>query len=331
MNGRFSRRGALKLFSAAVAGAAATGLSGCGLSSGSSVPLRVGPGSIKPVPELEGVKFTVGSKDFTEQIVLAYIAEFALEAAGADVRDLSNITGSASARNALVNNQIDVLWEYTGSSWISYNGQTDPIPDPIAQYNAVRKLDLDKNGISWFALSLRADNTYAFALNQQNAQRLGVRKLSDLQRLNPQELSFCVETEFASRNDGLPGVSQTYGFPVDSSKVETLNTGTIYAATASGQTCNFGEVFTTDGRIRSLNLTVLEDDKQFFPRYNLGVTVRQQMLQQYPQLEQVFQPVSDRLSNEELLDLNAGVDVEGRDPAEVARDWMVKQGFVTLS
>ena len=76
---------------------------------------------------------------------------------------------------------------------------------------------------------------------------------------------------------------------------------------------------------------MLEDDKQFFPRYNLGVTVRQQMLQQYPQLEQVFQPVSDRLSNEELLDLNAGVDVEGRDPAEVARDWMVKQGFVTLS
>ena len=330
MNTRMSRRSALKLASAAAAGAA---LSGCGLSSGSSVPLRVEPGSIRPVPELEGVRLTVGSKDFTEQIVLGYLAEFALLAAGAEVRDLTNITGSASARNALVSNQIDVLWEYTGASWISYNGNTEPIPDPIAQYEAVRKMDLERNGVAWFALALQADNTYSFALNQQNARRLGVETFSDLKRLGaerPQELSFCVETEFASRNDGLPGVSQTYGFEVDPSRVETLNTGTIYAATASGNTCNFGEVFTTDGRIRSLDLKVLTDDKGFFPRYNLGVTVRAGMLQRYPQLQQVFQPISDRLNNAELMELNAGVDVDGRDPADVARDWMVKHGFVTL-
>ncbi len=325
-----SRRGALKLFSAAAAGAA---LTGCGLSSGSSVPLSVRPGSIKPVPELEGVPLTVGSKDFTEQIVLAYIAEFALVAAGADVRDLSNITGSASARNALVSKQIDVVWEYTGSSWISYNGKTDPIPDAIAQYEAVRKLDIEQNGVTWFAPSLNSDNTYALALNRENADRLGVHTLSDLKRLGqekPDELSFCLESEFASRNDGMPGVAETYGFAVDPGRVETLNTGTIYTATATGKACNFGEVFTTDGRIQALDLKVLEDDKKFFPRYNLAVTVRVDMLEKYPQLEDVFQPISDRLNNQELLDLNAGVDVDGRDPADVARDWMVKQGFVTL-
>ncbi|MFR9728059.1 glycine betaine ABC transporter substrate-binding protein [Saccharopolyspora sp. MS10] len=324
-----SRRGALKLFSAAAAGAA---LTSCGLSSGSSVPLRVSPGSIQPVPELEGVPLTVGSKDFTEQIVLAYIAEFALSAAGADVRDLSNITGSASARNALKSEQIDVVWEYTGSSWISYNGKTDPIPDALAQYEAVRELDLEKNGITWFALSLNSDNTYALALNRENADRLGVNTLSDLKRLGqekPEELTFCLESEFVSRNDGMPGVAETYGFQVDPGRVETLNTGTIYTATSTGRACNFGEVFTTDGRIRALDLKVLEDDKKFFPRYNLGVTVRTETMERYPQLEGVFKPISDRLNNEHLLALNAGVDVDGRDPADVARDWMVEQGFVT--
>ncbi|QUH05679.1 glycine betaine ABC transporter substrate-binding protein [Saccharopolyspora erythraea] len=314
------------------AGLAGMLVGGCGLSSGAAVPLPVAPGSIRPVPELEGARITVGSKDFTEQIVLGYIAQFALAAAGANVRDLNNITGSASARNALASGQIDVLWEYTGSSWISYNGNTDPIPDARRQYEAVRKLDLERNGIDWTAVTFDVDNTYAFAVNQDAARRLGVTKLSDLQRVvaeNPQDATFCVETEFANRNDGLPGVEQRYGFKSDPAKVKTLATGSIYQATASG-TCTFGEVFTTDGRIQALDLKVLEDDRLFFPRYNLGVTLRADTLRQYPQITDVMAPVSAKLTNAELLRLNEQVDVDGRDPADVARDWMVEKGFVTV-
>jgi osmoprotectant transport system substrate-binding protein len=319
----------LKLLSAAAAGVA---VSGCGLSSGSAVPLPVAPGSIQPVPELQGLTITVGSKEFTEQRILGYIAEFALVAAGANVRDLTNITGSSSARNALASAQIDLMWEYTGSSWISYNGMTDPIPDARAQYDAVRALDRERNGITWTALSLGSDNTYAFAVNQEIAQRLGIRSLSDLRRVlqqTPNEAKFCVESEFASRNDGLPGVAKAYGLKIDPSAVETLSAGTIYQATAGGS-CHFGEVFTTDGRIQSLNLKVLDDDHRFFPRYNLGITLREPLLQRYPQITDVFRPVSDRLNNQELMRMNAGVDVEGRDPVDVARDWMVEQGFVSL-
>ncbi|GAA2821420.1 glycine betaine ABC transporter substrate-binding protein [Saccharopolyspora taberi] len=325
-----NRRTALKFASAALA--AGVLVSGCGLSSGSSVPLPVGPGSIRPVPELEGVRLTVGSKDFTEQLILSYMAQFALEAAGANVRDLSNITGSASARNALASKQIDVLWEYTGSSWISYNGNTEPIPDAREAYEAVRQLDLQRNGINWTAPAFKVDNTYAFAVNQDAVRRLGVTRLSDLPRVvaeHPQDATFCVETEFANRNDGFPGVQETYGFKADETKVNTLATGTIYQAVLNG-TCTFGEVYATDGRIQALNLTTLEDDKQFFPRYNLGLTVRDELLQRYPQITAVFEPVSERLSNAELLKLNAKVDVDGRDPAEVAREWMVQQGFVTM-
>jgi osmoprotectant transport system substrate-binding protein len=329
MNPRMSRRGAFNLVSLAMTSAL---LSGCGLSSGGSVPLAVEPGSIQPVPELAGVTITVGSKDFTEQLVLGYIAEFALSAAGAKVRDLTSIVGSAGARKALESEQIDILWDYTGSSWISYNGNADPIPDARRQYVAVKRQDLERNGIAWTAITYRVDNTYAFAVNQDAAARLGLDKFSDIPRImaeHPDDATFCVDTEFANRNDGMPGVEQAYGFTADKAKVKTLTEGTIYRATADG-TCTFGEVFTTDGRIQALNLKVLADDKLFFPRYNLGITTRDELLRRYPQITGIFEPVSAKLTNQELLKLNAQVDVDGRDPADVARDWMVQQGLVHL-
>ncbi|MDI2032675.1 glycine betaine ABC transporter substrate-binding protein [Saccharopolyspora sp. TS4A08] len=322
-------RSALKAASLAAAGLL---LAGCGLSSGSSVPLAVEPGIIQPVPELEGQTITVGSKNFTEQLILGYLGEFALSAAGADVRDLSSIQGSSTARKALTSDQIDVLFDYTGTSWISYNGNNDPIPDARAQFEAVREQDLERNGVAWTAVNYQVDNTYAFAVNQDAAQRLGVQNLSDIQQVvaeHPEDATFCVDTEFASRNDGLPGVEETYGFKTNPGNVKVLTEGAIYQATADG-TCTFGEVFTTDGRIPALNLKVLADDKQFFPRYNVGVTLRDEMLKRYPQLTQVFQPISEKLTNEELMNLNAQVDVDGRDPADVARDWMAEKGLIKI-
>ncbi|HTI27437.1 MAG TPA: glycine betaine ABC transporter substrate-binding protein, partial [Kutzneria sp.] len=122
-----------KLMALALVG---TLLTGCGLSSGSTVPVAVGPGSIKPV--LSGVRLAVGSKDFTENIVLGYLAELALSAAGAQVSDLTNIQGSNSARNALLAGQVDLTWEYTGTAWISYLGHSDVIVDPKQQFDKVR-------------------------------------------------------------------------------------------------------------------------------------------------------------------------------------------------
>ncbi len=329
MSLRLSRRA----FLAGAATVTATGLTGCGLSSGSAVPLPVAPGSIRPVPELRGVPLTVGSKEFTEQKLLGYIAEFALVAAGANVRDLTNITGSASARMAMLGGQIDLMYEYTGSSWISYNGMTEVIPDPVEQFEAVKKIDEQRNGITWTALSTGTDNTYAFAVSRETARRLNVSTLSDMSRVvrqQPQEATFCVESEFASRNDGMPGVAEAYGFDLENASLTNLSSGTIYTATAAGTTCNFGEVFATDGRIQALDLVLLEDDRNFFPRYNLGMTMPVDLFERYPQIADVFRPVSNRLNNEELMRLNAAVDVDGGDPADVARAWMVDQGFVTL-
>ncbi|APU12153.1 MULTISPECIES: glycine betaine ABC transporter substrate-binding protein [Actinoalloteichus] len=308
-------------------------LAGCGLSSGAALALEVGPGSIEANPAFEGAVFTVGSKDFTENWLLGYITLFSLSAAGAEVRDLTNIQGSNSARDAQAAGQIDMMWEYTGTSWISYNGNVDPIPDAVEQYEAVAELDQREHQLVWTAMS-PVDNTYAFAMNRENAERLGVETLSDLAVLaeeDPAEATFCVETEFASRNDGMPGVLETYGFTVPPENINTLGIGPIYQATADGEVCNFGEIFSTDGRVLGLDLVVLEDDRQFFPRYNASVVVREEVIDEYPQVREVLDPVAERLNNDVMRELNAKVDVEGQDPDQVARDWLIQEGFVTAA
>ncbi|AII09972.1 osmoprotectant transport system substrate-binding protein [Rhodococcus wratislaviensis] len=304
----------------------------CGLESGGALPLSVEPGSIQPVPELEDVKITVGSKDFTEQVTLGYIIEFALSAAGADVRDLTNIQGSNSTRDAQLDGQIDVTYEYTGTGWINYLGNEIPIPDPTAQFEAVRDEDLDSNGMVWVDPA-PMNNTYALAMSRQTAEETGITTLSeyaDLVNRDPAAATTCVETEFNVRQDGFPGMAAKYGFDPARANRQILQTGIIYQATADGTQCKFGEVFTTDGRIIALDLVLLDDDRQFFPKYNPAITMRKDFAEAHPQVAEVMAPISAALTNEEITELNRRVDVEGEEPADVARDWLVEKGFVTL-
>ncbi|MBB3049565.1 osmoprotectant transport system substrate-binding protein [Prauserella isguenensis] len=324
---RIGKRIGRRVRSMVAAGLLLTTTAGCGLTVNAALPYDVEPGSIPRMPALDGVEVTVGSKDFTEQIVLGYIAQLALEAAGADTVDLTNIAGSNSARYALEDGQIDVQWEYTGTAWLSYLGEDTPIADERAQYEAVRKADLKRNDLMWLPYS-DVNNTYAFATTEEFAREHGLRTMSDMTEFvkqHPKESVFCVETEFASRPDGMPGVTETYGFPVTTTK--TFGTGAIYAAVANG-TCNFGEVFTTDGRIAGLNLRVLADDKRFFPQYNAAVTVRKDFYDEHPQIAEVMAPVADALDNDEIIELNKKVDVDGADPSQVAYDWMREKGFI---
>ncbi|MGZ6807910.1 MAG: glycine betaine ABC transporter substrate-binding protein [Mycobacteriaceae bacterium] len=326
---RRSIRAAVALLATATCTALAAA---CGLQSGGAVPLDVKPGSIQPVDALKGVSLTVGSKDFTEQVILGYVIEFAMMAAGADVHDLTNIQGSNSTHQALRNGQVDLTYEYTGTDWINYLGHETPIPNATRQFEAVRDESLVKEGIVWVDPA-PMDNTYALAMNQQTAKETGVKTLSDyaaLVKKDPAKASTCLETEFTSRQDGFPGMAAAYGFDSAQAKTSILQTGLIYSATAAGNECKFGEVFTTDGRILGLNLVVLRDDKQFFPHYNATLNIRQKIADQYPQIAQIMKPVSDAITNEEITKLNASVDVDGKDPATVARQWMVDKGFVKM-
>ena len=317
---------------AALAAACTVLVGGCGLEAGSTLPFDVGPGSIEAEPSLEGVSIRVGSKNFTEQILLGYIAEVALTAAGADVEDLTNIQGSTPVRQALEVGDLDLYWEYTGTSWINFQQQTVPIPDEQAQYDAVRKADLEQFDIVWLDYS-PVNDKYAFATTREFADKHGLKTMSNMVALLEQDPSlgtFCMESEFISRQDGLLGAEKKYGFDVPDRNIKTFGVGAIYATLATGRTCNFGEVFTTDGRILTLDLAVLEDDKKTFPQYNAAVTVRKDFMDQYPAIADVLEPVSAKLNNDVILELSVKIDGDGQDPAVVARDWLAEEGFVTV-
>jgi osmoprotectant transport system substrate-binding protein len=306
-------------------------LAGCGLGTAAGyTPSGELSGPVADVESLDGLSITVGSKNFTEQLILGKMAVILLKSAGADVQDLTNIPGSASQRRAMLEGEIGFEWEYTGTAWISYLGHEDPIPDPQKQYEAVRKEDLHKNQLVWLKPA-PMNNTYGFAAKRKVAEDLGVKKLSDLADIEKSERTFCVESEFKNRNDGLQPMLKTYGIPlgegVPRGNIKTLQTGAIYAATDQG-VCNFGEVFTTDGRIEALDLVVLEDDKNFFPNYNVCPVFLQEIIQDYPQLRDLFNPLSAKLTNELMIDLNARVDVKGEDPGEVAFDYLQREGFI---
>ncbi|PPJ24019.1 glycine betaine ABC transporter substrate-binding protein [Nocardia nova] len=302
----------------------------CGLEAGGAVPLPVGPGSIEPIPALDGVQITVGSKDFTEQNILGYLIEFALTAAGAQVRDLTNITGSNSLRDAQLHGQVDVAYDYTGTGWINYLGNETPIPDSTRQFEAVRDTDLAQHGMVW-ADPAPMNNTYTMVTNADSAARTGAKTISDYARLvntDPSTGSTCLGTEFSVRQDGFPGLARKYGIDLGKVHKQIMQDSLVYSATANG-TCHFGDVTATDGRTKALNLVQLADDLSFFPKYNAALVMRKSFADAHPQVAQVMAPISALLTNETITELNRKVDVDGAEPATVARDWLIRQGFVT--
>ena len=281
--------------------------------------------------DLSDAEFTVGSKEFTEQLILGQITLQVLENAGATVNDQIGLAGSVAARKALESGEIDMYWEYTGTGWITYLGHTKPIPNRQKQFEAVAKEDLEKNDIEWLSPPAPANNTYTMAVRSEAYDKLGVKKLSDFKQLveeNPEEATVCVGTEFSTRDDGLPGMEKAYDFEFPKENIVKIDEGLIYQQTDKGKQCNFGEVFQTDGRIEALNLELIEDDKSFFPIYNPALNVRKDVIEEYPQIAKLFAPISKKLTTEELQKLNAKVDVEGQLEDQVAEEWLQENGFI---
>ena len=278
---------------------------------------------------LSDLEISVGSKEFTEQKILGQIAIQALEAAGATVENRTGLAGTDAAREALTSGQIDAYWEYTGTGWITHLGHAEPIPDSRRQYEAVAEEDLKKNRIRWLEPA-PANNSFAIAVRSEAAGVLGVTSLSELgvlAQLRPEDATLCAASEFLSREDGLPGVERAYDFELPNDNIVELEEDRIYGAIDEGGRCNFGEVFITDGRIKALDLTVLEDDEQFFPFYNPSLNVRKEVIDEYPGIADVLAPISEKLDNETLQRLNAAVEMDGKSEERVARKFLRENGL----
>lgn len=280
--------------------------------------------------DLSGASFTVGSKEFTEQKILGEIAVQALQATGADVKKLVSITGSVNVRTALTSGEIQMYWEYTGTGWSSHlkHESAQAPKDPQQLYQAVADEDLRQNKIKWLDPA-PLNNTYAIATARSRDQ--GVTDLSGYAALverDPAQARLCAAAEFLTRDDGFPGLEKAYGFDLPTSGIAEVELSLIPPQVKSGQSCNFGEVFATDGAIASNDLIVIKDDKSFFVAYNAAMTVRQDVIDKNPKLADVFAPISKALTTDVMRGLNEKADVGGELPDDIAEKFLRDNGFI---
>lgn len=264
-------------------------------------------------------EISVGGKNFTEQQILSTMTTQYLDGLGYDVDNRSGM-GSAILRQAQENGQIDLYWEYTGTSLINYNDISERLT-PEETYQRVKELDAEK-GLTWLAPS-DANNTYALAMHEEDAQARGIATLSDLAAaVNAgEELTFALNAEFYAREDGWRPLMEAYDFRVGRSEVSRMDTGLVYQALRD-EAVDVGLVFATDGRIPAFNFYVLEDDQGFFPAYALAPVVRTETLEANPELAQQMNNLSALLNDATMAELNARVDVERETIEDVAESFL---------
>ncbi|TLX53288.1 glycine/betaine ABC transporter substrate-binding protein [Stutzerimonas nosocomialis] len=262
----------------------------------------------------------IGAKVFSEQRILAQMTAQYLQSKGYRTRVVAGL-GSTVARSAQENNELDLNWEYTGTSLFAYNNQTEVLP-PEASLARVRELDGAK-GLVWLEPS-RFSNTYALAVPREVAERDGVRTISDLTRVinatdEPHLIAF--DIEFANRPDGLTPLVERYGLSLTRNEVRQMDPGLVYTALRNAQVYA-GLVYTTDGRLDAFDLHLLEDDRQHFPDYTAAPVVRRDVLDANPELAGLLASLARLLDDDTMRALNARVDIGHETPAAVAADFL---------
>lgn len=268
----------------------------------------------------------VGGKAFTEQQIMTAMTVALLKAKGF-TPDRKAGMGSAAVRTAMENGQIDVYWEYTGTGLAVFNKINDKFDSAEAAYKRIKEVDAAK-GIVWLNMS-PANNTYAFAMNADQAKKLNIVTMSDLAKAvkGGAKLTFASNAEFYSRPDGLPGWQTTYGFEFDRDNVKRMDTGLVYQALKDRQV-DTGVVFATDGRIPAFNFVVLKDDKNYAAPYNMTPVVRKEILDKNPKIADALNALAAKLNNETMAKLNASVDVDKKTPEEVAEAFLKQNGLI---
>jgi osmoprotectant transport system substrate-binding protein len=274
----------------------------------------------------EKIKLVIGGKDFTEQLILSKITAIYLKENGYKVEEAGSM-GSAVVRNALESKQIDLYWEYTGTALVVYQKQ-EVETDPQVTYDKVKEVD-KANGLVWLNKA-NFNNTYAILMRQEQANELGIKTISDLSAYynqNSEALKFSSNAEFYAREDGMKGVEEKYGFKIPAKNVIKMDSGLLYNALHEGQV-DVSVGFATDGRIQGFDLIALEDDKLFFPAYNGAPVIREEVLNKDPEIAGLLNQIADKLNSETMMKLNFTVDVEHKDVAEVAREWLVSESLL---
>lgn len=273
----------------------------------------------------------LASKNFTEQRILSEITVQYLRAKGFQVEPKTNLATTIT-RNAMINKQIDMTWEYTGTSLIIFNHINQRM-SPQESYETVKRLDA-KHGLVWLKPA-NMNNTYAFAMQRKRAEAEHittmsqmVAKIEQIRKTDPKHNWLLgLDLEFAGRSDGMKPLQQAYGMALDRPQIRQMDPGLVYNAIRDGFV-DAGLVYTTDGRVKGFDLKVLEDDKGFFPSYAVTPVVREDTLKANPGLEEALNTLSGLLNNDAIMTLNAKVDIDHQTPQQVAHDFLHEKGLL---
>lgn len=269
------------------------------------------------------LKITIGSKNFTESLLLGEMYAVALENAGYSVTRKLNLGGTLVAHEALKNGDIDMYPEYTGTGLINIM-EEKPISDAQQVYDMVSGYYKEKFNLVWLNPS-SANNTQALAISKKASDQYGITKISDLQN-NAENIRFAAVPEFEEREDGLLGLQKVYG-DFHFKSVKMYDYGVKYRVVLNDE-ADATVAFATDGDLTNPDLVLLEDDKKLWPPYYVAPVIRQEKLDEDENIRKVLDEVSAKIDDKTVQMLNAEVDIHKKEYADVAKEYLEQQGLI---
>ncbi|HJZ65577.1 MAG TPA: glycine betaine ABC transporter substrate-binding protein [Candidatus Acidoferrum sp.] len=268
-------------------------------------------------------KVVIGSKFFTEQVVLAELLAQHIESrTGIPVERKTNLGGTLLIHKAMLAGDLDMYVEYTGTALTAVLGEA-PKGDSKAVYERVKEQYAKRFGLE-VTDPLGFENTFAMVVRGEDAERLHLKNMSDLAPIAP-KWHAAVGYEFLERPDGFQGWSQTYGLRFAETP-RVMDLGLLYRALTQHQ-ADIVAGNSTDGLIETLHLIPLKDDRHYFPPYDAVPVVRRSALQQFPQLRTALADLAGKISAEDMRRMNAEVDAGQRDVKAVVHEFREAHGL----
>ncbi|GAB6927827.1 glycine betaine ABC transporter substrate-binding protein [Paenibacillus sp. JCM 10914] len=265
----------------------------------------------------------VGSKNFTESLILGEMYAVALEQHGYKVDRKLNLGGTLVAHESLKSGEIDFYPEYTGTGLINVL-ELPPKSDAQVVYDEVSQGYKDKFNLIWLEPT-DANDSQGLVTTKKIAEQYNLYKISDLPKLAP-ELNLAAVPEFEEREDGLKGLNDFYG-QMDFKSIKLFDYGIKYRVILDGE-ADVTVGFTTDGDLTNPELVLLEDDQKFWPPYFVAPVIRGELNEQDPEIATILNEVSAKLDNETVQKLNAEVDIDKKEYADVAKAFLEEQGLL---
>ncbi|MEA3435798.1 MAG: glycine betaine ABC transporter substrate-binding protein [Thermodesulfobacteriota bacterium] len=269
-------------------------------------------------------KIVIGSKNFTEQVILGEIIALLIENnTDLNVETKFNLGGTFVCFNALKQGEIDLYPEYTGTGLIAIL-KKEVVSTREEAYRIVKSEFKSKFNLIWLK-PFGFNNTYTVTMRKKEADKLSIKKISDLKKYEA-VLKPGFNHEFMERLDGYKGLSKKYNLHFKSEPIE-IDTGLMYKAVVEKEVdliCGFA----TDGRIPAFNLVILEDDLNFFPPYYAATLIRAEILAKYPIIAEILNKFGGSISDQEMSKMNYKVDQQGIKAKTVAKEFLTDKRFL---